>query len=450
MFKRSISFLGLLFVPILGLRAQDGTQDTLSLQECINYGLSNSYEVKKSTLDEAKAGYQIKEVTSSGLPQVNAYANMDYYVTIPTQVIPGEVFGQPGESIPVQFGKKHNATAGVKANQLIFNQSYLIGLRAARTSREFYSLLSEQSEENVIYDISMNYYATLESELQLKNLLSNFERLKRLQEIVKAQYENDLARKVEYNRIQVSVVTLQSQMSSLESAIQQRKNYLKLLMGMPVSTPVALDESEFTEASDLSLLSADTSTINDRMDIKLIRKQSDLYELDMLNKRAGYYPTLNAFADYNYSAIRDEFSYFDGSKDWYNSFIVGLRLNIPIFDGFQKKNSIAQSKVDLMKLEQDMNMAKQSAIMEIENSAEQLENSLSLLQAQKDNLNLAEDVYDETSLLYKEDLANLTDLLDAETALREARSAYFTQVLQSKTAYIDLLKAQGEINKINN
>lgn len=450
MFKRSISFLWLLFVPILGLRAQNSSQDTLSLKECIKYGLNNSYELKKSSLDETKARYQVKEVTSTGLPQVNAYGNLDYYINIPTQVIPGDVFGQPGETVAVQFGEKHNATGGVKVNQLIFNQSFLIGLKAARTSEEFYNLLSEQSEENVIYDVSLNYYAILESELQLKNLQSNYERLQKLQRIIKAQYENDLVRKVDYNRVKVSMVTLQSQISSMRTGIEQRKNYLKLLMGMPVSMPIALDEKAFTDPSDLTLLSADTSSINNRMDIRLLKKRSDLYQLDILNKKAGYYPTLNAFGDYSYSAMRDEFNYFDGDQNWYNSFIVGLRLNIPIFDGFKKKNSIAQSKVELMKLEQDMRMTKQNAFAEIENSADQLENSLGSVDAQKENLELAEDVYDETNLLYKQDLANLTDLLDAETALREARSAYYTQILKAKTAYIDLLKAQGEINKINN
>ena len=54
-------------------------------------------------------------------------------------------------------------------------------------------------------------------------------------------------------------------------------------------------------------------------------------------------------------------------------------------------------------------------------------------------------MYEQTQLLYKEQVSNLTDLLDAEQAYREAQSNYFNEVLKFKQSELELLKAQGQL-----
>src|SRR5690606_18852579 len=142
------------------------------------------------------------------------------------------------------------------------------------------------------------------------------------------------------------------------------------------------------------------------------------------NIKSGYYPSLVGFADVNYNAFSNDFTFLTESKPWYRGSLIGLRLEIPIFDGFQRKNKVAQAKVRSLQLEQSLNKASQAAEMEYQNAIQKLTNSIRSAGVQEENLKLAEDVYAQTESLYKEGLSSLTDLLEAETALREARSAY--------------------------
>src|SRR5690606_6582812 len=114
-----------------------------SLKEVLKTGLENSYDLKKTRLDENAAAYQRKEIIGTGLPQANAYGNYNNFLNVTPMGLPGG-FLNP-ESTPkdidvVQFGVPQSLQAGVQLNQLIFSQSYLVGLKAARTSEEFYLL----------------------------------------------------------------------------------------------------------------------------------------------------------------------------------------------------------------------------------------------------------------------------------------------------------------------
>src|SRR5690606_29821028 len=175
-----------------------------SLKEVLKVGLENSYDLKKTRLDEDAAAYQRKEIIGSGLPQVKAYGNYNNFLNVTPMGIPGGVLNpesSPNDIDVIQFGVPQSLQAGVQLNQLIFSQSYLVGLKAARTSEEFYLLLSQMSEEDILYDLAMNYYNIIGLELQRETVDANMDRLVNLERILRAQVENDLAKKVDYNRV---------------------------------------------------------------------------------------------------------------------------------------------------------------------------------------------------------------------------------------------------------
>lgn len=422
-----------------------------SLKEVLKVGLENSYDLKKTRLDEDAAAYQRKEIIGSGLPQVKAYGNYNNFLNVTPMGIPGGVLNpesSPNDIDVIQFGVPQSLQAGVQLNQLIFSQSYLVGLKAARTSEEFYLLLSQMSEEDILYDLAMNYYNIIGLELQRETVDANMDRLVNLERILRAQVENDLAKKVDYNRVKVNMTTLQASKDDLEIGISQSKNYLKLLMGIPMDTPLELEEQDF----DLDLSQALPQDLNtdlqNRIDLRVLNKQQDLYGLDIQNIRSGYYPTLIGFADVNYNTFSNDFTFLSESKPWYRGALIGLKLEIPIFDGFQKKNRVAQAKVRSWQLDQDIIKANQAAVMQHQNAMKKLTSSIGSAKAQEENLQLAEDVYAQTELLYKEGLSPLTDLLEAETALREARTAFNNQLINVKTAQVDLYKSTGDISKL--
>lgn len=421
------------------------------MQEVLQTGLKNSYDIKKSKLDEQAAAYQRKEIIGSGLPQVDAYGNYNNFLNVTPMGLPGGFLNpesSPSDIDVVQFGVPQSLQAGFQLNQLIFSQSYLVGLKAAKTSEEFYLLLTRMSEEDILYDLAMNYYRIVGLELQRENIDANMDRLRGLEQILKVQYENDLAKKVDYNRVKVNLTTLQASRDDLEIGIDQSKNYLKLLMGVPLNTPLKLQEQDFNLDLAEILPPHLNVDLQDRVDLRVLNKQQDLYGLDIKNIQSGYYPSLFGFADVNYNTFSNDFTFLSQSKPWYRGALIGLKLQIPIFDGFQRKNKVAQARVRSMQLEQDILKAGQAAEMEHQNAVRKLSSSVNSARAQEENLRLAEEVYGQTELLYKEGISPLTDLLEAETALREARTAYNNQIINVKTAQVDLYKSTGDVFKL--
>ncbi|PZX54132.1 TolC family protein [Algoriphagus chordae] len=453
MLKKYLTYAFFLLAPVIGIAQEQvddfSLPDTLTFKESINIGLQNNRTLKKAILDEEKAKYQRNEIRGAGLPQISAYGGYNNFIDVYPQAVPGGIFGgDPGDIEVISLGVPQSLQAGARVNQLIFSNSYLIGLKAAKTGEEFYRVLAMQSEEDVIHDISMNYLGAIQLELQKENLQANIDQLTSLQKILESQYENDLARKVDLNRVKVNLTSIQSELENLKIAIYQREGYLKLLMGIPVDTPMILDRTVADLSKKVENFSVGDFNPFDRKDIQLLGIQQKLYEYDYKNIKAEHLPQLVGFADFNKNAYSETFDFMSQSKVWYQGFLIGLKLEIPIFDGLQTKSKAAQSKVKSQQLNLDKIQAEDAANLEYQNAVNKYFSSMSTLESLSGNLELANDVLKDTNLLYKEGLSPLTDLLDSETTQREAQANYNNQIIQVRIAQLEILNSTGKISNL--
>lgn len=422
-----------------------GQIKALTLQESIQYALNNNQEVKKAAYDEQISKQLIRETKSVGLPQVSATGGLDYFPALPTQILPGELAGQPGEDIPVQFGKDYNAKGNLEVSQLLFNKSYFVGLQAAKTTQDLYRLRSQMVQEDIIYNIGTAYLMALQTKEQFNTIDANLERLTQLEKIMQLQYENDLVKKVDVNRIKVSRVNLDNQMQSLSTTFEQQKNMLKFFMGMPLEQDIELQDATIMLEKADAILDANAAAAR-KTQFQLLNTQKQLTSLQEKNIKSGYYPTLAAYGQYGYQTQRNEL--FDSNVPWFKSSVIGLQVNIPIFDGFKKDAQAKQARLEMLKLDEDMEQFTTNTAVTLTNAVSQLQNSEDAITAQEGNVALAQEVYDTTNQLYKEGLSPLTDLLEAEVQLREAKTNLNNEVLKFKIAQLNYLQATGELQTL--
>jgi outer membrane protein TolC len=453
MLKKCLTYAFFLLAPVLAM-GQEITKefslpDILTLKESIKIGLENNRTLKKAILNEEKAKYQRNEIRGAGLPQLSAYGQYNNFLDVFPQAVPGGIFGgDPNEIQVISLGVPQSLKAGFELNQLLFSNSYLIGLKAAKTGEEFYRILAQQSEEDVIYEISMNYLGVIQLELQKENLRANIDQLESLEKILQSQYDNDLARKVDLNRVKVNLTTIKSEQENLNIAIYQREGYLKLLMGIPINTVINLDQSVANVDQKVKKFQVRDFNILDRKNIQVLGVQEQLYKYEYKNIKAANQPQLVGFADFNKNAFSQDFDFLNQNRVWYQGFLIGVRLQIPIFDGMQTKYKAAQSKVNAQQLNLDRLQAEDAAELEYKNAINKYYNSLSTLESLDGNLDLADDVFKETTLLYKEGLSPLTDLLNAETTQREAQTNYTNQIIQVRIAQLEILNSSGKISTL--
>lgn len=420
----------------------------LSLSDALKFALTNNETVKKALLEEKAAEYKIKETKGSGLPQVTANATLTAFPALATQLLPGELAGQPGTLIPVQFGTKYNAQGGLELSQLIFRKSFFVGLEAASTSRDLYRLRTQMSQEEVIYNVSSAYLQLLQTKHQFNTIDANFNRLVQLEKILNLQYKNDVATKVQVNRVTVNKINLENQRQTLVANYQQQQNALKFFMGMPIDQNLDVVDSTTVIATQIPTSPDAAAILATRLDYKLLNVQKNLYKLNVKNIQSGYYPSVSGFGAFNSAAQRNEFNFFDGSQPWFKAVNVGVRLSVPIFDGFQRKNQIRQAQIEVDKVDQDISRLTRNTQLALSNAVTQMQTSQRSIEAQERNVKLAQDVYKNTNELYKEGLSPLTELLETEVALREAQTNLNNERLKFQLSQLTYLQAKGELNTL--
>ena len=437
----------LIFLCAIGLTANAQVQ-TLTLRDALTYALQNKSDAKKSKLQVENSEYQIQEVRSRALPQISANGNLTYNPVIQTTVIDGAGFGAPGTTIQAAFGQKWTSTAGLSLTQTIFDQSVFTGLRAAKSTREFYQINNQLTEEQVIERVANNYYSVYVQKERLILLDSNYVNTTKVRDIVKGQFDNGLAKKIDLDRIVVKMSNIDTERQQIKNQITLQENALKFYMGMPIETQIDMPKEEF-EVVPAAL--TEQPTVENRTEYLLLKKQEELLVYNKKAVEAGYYPTLSLTAGYNYIGQGPEMPWFAKPKDgvyWSDYSAIGLNLHVPIFTGFGTRAKVRQADVEIRSLQEDIKDTKLSLDLDYRNAMADIENNIVTIQNQKENMQLASEILSNTKNNYLQGLASLTDLLDAENASLEAQNNYTRAVLNYKIAEIALIKSKGELKTL--
>jgi outer membrane protein TolC len=441
------SFLPVIVLFIGSSLFSQGNSGELTLQQCIDYGLSHNPNILSSNLEAERDEFRMKETRAAYLPQVNAAAQVINNLQRPTQILPGELAGTPGQDIPVQFGTRYNVNASLDASQTLFDRSQLYAFQITKQNAKLTELNVQKTQEQLIYDIATAYYSAQVSLTQKDLIQNNLSKIDTLLKLTRIQFENGFATKLDVNRLEVNRTNLQTELSTSEMDYQQQLMLLKYYMGMPLDNGISLPAiSPGTAAANTSLISSED--IN-RTDIQLTQAQRELYALNLKQIRAGYIPSLSANFHFAYQFQQNDLRMFNKDANWFPSSYAGLTLNIPIFDGLSKYSRSSQMKIQIRQSELDEQYLTESVKMQRTNAQNKLRINLSALESQQRNIQLASEVYETTRAQYIGGIVSMTDIVNAENALREAQTNYLSSLVQVKLAELDLIRTTGNIKTLN-
>ncbi len=449
MFKSLLKPLVLLFSLVPGLKGIAQTSETLTLKSALNYALEHYTDARKAKLDYENAQYQIDEVRSRALPQISGSSQLNYNPLLQQSVLPGAMNPtNPGKDMLISFGQKWNANVGVSVSQALFDQSVFTGLKAAKTTKEFYQLNTQLTEEQVLEQVATSYYQVYVQRQQIANIDSNISTTEKAYSIIKGLHESGLGKQIDVDRVDVQLANLRSQRQQVTNAIALYENQLKFYIGMPVATEIVMTDAKEMEIERFQLDFSDSLNMESRTEMLVLNKQEQLLDLQKESIVAEYYPTLSLNGSYSYQGMSNKFPL--GSGNWFDVSTVGLNLKIPIFNGRATKSRINQANIELKKLKEDRTNTKNSLDLAYTNARTQIKNNVIILNSQKRNVNLAQKVLNNTRSNYQLGIAPLTDLLDAQTALSEAQNNHVAAMLNYRLAEIQLIKSKGQLKSLIN
>lgn len=427
------------------INAQVPTEFTL--KECIEFGLKNHITINVFTNDVSIAKLKAKEAFSAYLPQAKVSLSFDDNLKLETTLIPAGQFGP--EPVELTLGNPFAFNVTGRVDQTIFDPSLIAGLKANKTNIEIAELQKQQNEESLIVNISKAYYQILTLKEQAKLLVQNEKRYSEILHTLQLQYQQGVIKKVEYDRMTVNLNNTAAQKKYTQTNILYATNRLKYAMGLAPNNALVLKDS-IPEEGNVFIPTHETSNVNNRLDYRIQQKNRMLQEIDLKVNRSAAYPVLTAYAQYGLLGYGENVSMMLKSSQHFDFAAIGLKLHIPIFSGFKQSSLIRQSKLKLDNMTDNLKLSENEYVLEIENFNTQLISSRTTLEADKNNLGLAKDVFETTSLQYQNGTASLSELLNSDYAYKEAQSNYLTSLVNYLTARIDLEKSNGTLRQYTN
>lgn len=413
------------------------------LNELLSIALQNNQSIQSSVLDDSIAEERISEVKTNMLPHISISGEYKYYTQLPIQLVPASVMKGPENLyMPFEFGTPWNLSTTISMGQLLYSQEYITGVQLAHTGKELTSLLVHKSKEEVVYNVSAAYYNAQVLNAQLNYVRSNITNMERLISTGELLYENQMIKYIDVEKLKLNKTMLEAQEKTLKASYDELINLLKFLCGISQSNELSIN-NEISAKTDILPYG---NVKPDRIEIKLLKKKKELNELERKNIIAGFIPRLSVYGVYNYTFFAK-----GGGADLFKGYPaswIGLQLSWNIFDGLERNLKIEQKDIEYRKLNLQMNQLNENINMEMNNAKNQVILQESLILSRKEQLALAEKLYEQTQLQFKEGIVNITDVIQSDSSLREAQNNYIVSVIKLLNAQLSWKKSTGKL--INN
>ncbi|MCE7055843.1 TolC family protein [Algoriphagus sp. AGSA1] len=456
MLKQKIYIVLILVLGLTGWEAiaqEAPPRETLELnfKETLEFALENNVDAKNARLEVLVSQTTVKEETAAGLPQVNGSFSFNHNPMVQVMFVPNEgPFADPdnpSDVIPLRFGVANTSSLGVTVTQMIFDGSFFIGLRAAKTYKSLTEFDRIKVENDVIENVKKAYFGVLVNAERIKLSESNLARIDSLLEETTAMYEAGFSEKIDVSRIKVQRNNTFSQYERSKTAYEVSKQLLKIQMGLPEYYDIVITETlrELNPEQELNeLLSLEGVH---RVEKDQLNTNIELTGLDLRNNTAQYMPTLNFSGNFMRSGAGDSFETAFDKINWFSSAMLGVTLNIPIFDGFSKSARIQRNRIQLRQLENQKFLLDQNIELEIFQAKQNLANDIKVLKVQRESMELAQEVYDMSKIKYNEGVGSNFEVVEADSDLIEAEINYLSALYDGLISKVDLEKALGIIHE---
>jgi outer membrane protein TolC len=449
--RRTIFSILLFLIGGQLLIAQESKTTGLTLQQCVQMAVKKNINVRTARMDDQKSKYKMDEGFAALFPKINFNSSLTDNVLLPTTVIPGEFLGKPGIMIPLQMGSTYSASAMLSISQVLYNQTALTAVKLLKKSSAISGLSVEKASEDIAFEVAKLYALGQTTAEQRKLIDKNISLIERLRDITKITIDNGIGKQIDLDRVNVNLENLYTQQSNTQAAQEQQLNMIKYMLDLPLDQTILL-----TDTADMPLMKSEPilqTDFSNHVTIRLLESQKDITVLNKKIITNGYLPTLSLSGQAAYQGLQEKFgTYFKSTSDnkWYPYANFTVTLAVPVFDGFDKRSKSRQAILEIQKVQETLDNTKESFSMNYKNALNNYVNNKSTVRRQKQNLELAEKVYKETTLKYREGMAAMSSLLQDEMSLSSAQAGYLTALYNFKEAELKIMSLNGEIRNLMN
>jgi len=414
----------------------------LSLQQALDYANKNNLDIRNAAIDVLLQKETNRQTTAAALPKITVNGSLSDNLQLQKTLLPGEFFGQPGTLIPVTFGTKYITSGTAELNQILFDGQVFVGLQARKTSIEWANKKVELTQQMIKANIHKVYYQLVASQTQIDLIDSNIALVRKQQHDADIMYRNGFAEKLDIDRATVALANLETERAKALTQISNGYYGLKLLLGIPTADQLILTDTLSDEMIRGGILENAAYQYTDRKDFQYLQLTRDFNAYNIRRYKLSKIPTLSLNGSYNKQLQQDEFK-FNGN--WFTASFVSLRLAVPIFNGFATNSKIAESRLTVQKLDNQLQHMKIQIDNEVVSSRNTLQTSIAAMDYQRKNMELAQEVYRQSKMKYEVGTGSSIELNTAQKDLQAAQTNYINALYDAIIAKVDFLNATGKL-----
>ena len=406
---------------------------SLSIEDAVKYGIENNRNLKNAEREIQMAYQERWKTIAIGLPNVSLDLNYLNNLELPTSLIPAEFFGgNKGDFSEIQFGTEQTAIGSVRMEQLLFDGSWLVGLEYSKiflaTSENFYEKTLLEVREGIVKLYSL--VATLNEGISLlENNLENFKKdLNEVNELYKNGFQE------EENVEQIRITLAQAELSLLQ-AIKTRDNQinlLKLVLGININDELVLVTSldDFIGNNVVFGNSFEDFDTDKNVDIKISQNMFDTKRIEYKLEKSKQLPKISGFVSGTYTGYNNEFNFTDKSQSWFGSSVVGVNLEIPLFNANRMNVSSQKAKIAMEKAKSNLEEQEERTQAEVIQKLNDYQLANKSLSVNEQNMNLAISIEDKNSIKFFEGLVSSFELRQAQIQLLDSQQKYLNSVIE--------------------
>ena len=412
---------------------------SLDLATCLKMADTANLTIRNAKLDIAINKRQRDGYLSARYPHLYYGGDYKYNAVIPGQVVPAAIVGgPPGTYTTVQFGVPYLISNNIQLNQLLFNPQVEYGLTALKINNEIVELQQRLTEQTIKHQVASTFYNLQALNKQIAFVESNRANMLKLISNMDAMVKQEMVIQTEVDKLTINKLTLDNTFESLKATKFQLETLLKILIGLENNATISIDTDALNEQS----LLIDKSTIN-YIELDLIAAQQRMNKAERKGTNMSYLPNVSLYGTYSYLYnIKPEDNYRKGI----NGAVVGLKVDWTLFDGLEKYYKQKENALNAEKLANQFELSKSQLSMASEFAKKQISVQANALEVAKEQLKLAEKVYNQTNLQFSQGTVNSNDLITADNALQQQQTNLVAAYVKLRQAELDYLKSIGKIN----
>ena len=410
----------------------------LNLETCLRMADTANFTVRNAQLDIEINNRNRSAYLSARLPQLAYSGDYKYNAIIPGQVVPGAFFGgAPGTFTTVQFGVPYTLSNTVQLTQILFNPQVEYGLAALKINEEIVNVQQKLTSQDVKYQVATTFFNLQAVSKQLKFVQGNLTNMEKLISNMEALVGQGMVIQTEADKLKISKMTLFNTSESLKATKDQLETLLKILIGMDPAGKIDLTADEMVEKSIL----VDNSAAS-LPELELIAAQQKMNLEEHKGNNMAYLPNISFYAAYNYNYNMKP---ADNFRVGIEGAFVGLRVDWKLFDGLEKYHKQKANLLNAEKLANQKELATKQLELKIANAKRQIQVQTNALALSKEQLKLAQSVYDQSVAKLELGTISSNDLITADNGLQQAQTNVVASYIQLRIAEIEYLRSIGSI-----